>query len=100
MFIVKRDLRNSHNLDIIRRELIRIKNKLEKFSDSRPLASDTFSHTQKILSDIPNYMRGYKSHKQLNLKIDNITKQETMLIMDVRTDLEIIINELGAAYAQ
>lgn len=96
---IKVEIRNSNNIDVIRKKLIKLLDILNNPVSNRPIASDLLIHFKNLLKDIPQYKKDYNKNENLKNKIDSILNSESMGKMDVDTSIQEILVDIGDIYA-
>lgn len=99
IFKIKENIQKSNHLAVVRKNLLLLYTTIGPSGNNRAIATDLFKHFKGLLNEIAIYKKDYEKCKTLKDRIDTILSLPTMGRMDVRTNIEEILIEIGECYA-
>lgn len=83
----------------IRKNLNLLKASINTKLGNRPIASNKLEHLKNLATQITLYEKNWEKRRPLKDTIDKINSSTSLGLLDVQSNIEILLNEIGEKYA-
>ena len=96
---INNQIKTINGLVDIRKNLYLLKASISDKSSNRPIASNRLVHLKNLAKQITLYKEDWEDREPLKQTINTINNCTSLGLLDVRSNIEILLNEIGEKYA-